>query len=500
MASIMLTLYTLPGLPSLIALRPFTVAFGIALYIFNRASESGESLLIASPPVLIVLFLLAAAEWGLDLNIDTREVQRTYSRYISPAVAMAVTAGYIDAESHFILNDTLASTAPMLAQASATGFFDTLVGWVAGFLVAGATWFIAVLRAGVLTTLSEFDEDDNIGLQSLISWSENLFVVVGIIVFIIMPLVSLALAGATVLTLLGIQRYLEHREKKSKIACDHCSSMILPSAVACYACGQTNPQPRAVGVFGQATSKLAPDIDEHRLRLTGRKRCYVCATRLKEKGIRQECPDCHTPTFTDTQHLDRYLSALQKRLPKTLAVSTALSAVPLVGMVPGIIYYRLSLITSMSGYIPRSTGCFTRWGVRMINLTLLAFQWVPVFGAAVLPTMCLVNYFVYQSVLRNERKHLSEQPVSVPTHGQPGASPAPEPVPQTPVPEPVPQTPAPEPVSQTPPVAPTNGSATVVLPETELQRGDSASTQPLYRPPRSPQTRVLPENTGGEQN
>lgn len=73
---------------------------------------------------------------------------------------------------------------------------------------------------------------------------------------------------------------------------------------------------------------------------------------------------------------------------------------------PGIIYYRLSLIASVRRYLPRHVGCLTRWGVRLLNLSLITLQPIPGLGALTLPAMCISNFYIYQAVLLGEAKKL----------------------------------------------------------------------------------------------
>lgn len=68
----------------------------------------------------------------------------------------------------------------------------------------------------------------------------------------------------------------------------------------------------------------------------------------------------------------------------------------------GVIYYRLSLTSSLRRYLSRSTGFLNRWVVRFLNLFLLCLQPIPIFGAVTLPLMCLTNYAVNQSALRRQ--------------------------------------------------------------------------------------------------
>jgi hypothetical protein len=423
MSTLLLAFQSVTGSAYFYAIRPFTITFLLSsqqawlAYVQEVAPP-----FIGHPVVMFVLLVLTAAEWGAEMNIDTREIQHAYSQYISPVVAFAATMGYIDAESHAVL-EGLASTVPMLVQSSIFDLLGSVVQVGASLLSALVAWVLAGLRVGILNTIAEMDEDDDLGIQSLINWSENMFVLVGFIFFIVLPLISILLFVLTSAALFLVQRYLEHREKQSMIACTTCATRMLPSAVQCYSCGQPNPTPHRVGVLGQPrqTVAAAEDMDIHRFELTARKRCSVCATRLKEKSMQQSCPTCETQTFASIEHVEAYLARLQQRLPRTLLISFGLSFVPLVGLVPGIIYYRISLITSLRAYIPRHIGCFARWGVRLWNLLLISFQWVPVLGSLTLPLMCYSNYMFYRLIIQRETQR-TIKPTPLPEMGpEPGA-------------------------------------------------------------------------------
>ncbi|WP_129676450.1 hypothetical protein [Candidatus Chloroploca sp. Khr17] len=226
-----------------------------------------------------------------------------------------------------------------------------------------------------------------------------------------LPLIALAVTALTLLGLFLVRRWFERRDERTKVPCAHCQTPIFPTALFCPHCRQANEHPRQVGVFGQARNTPALDRTAHRVQLIGRKRCPVCATRLPAKTIRQGCPSCHTVTFNDLSEANVFLRSLDQKLPLTLVICSVLGFVPLLGLVPGIIYYRVSLIASLRAYIPTSIGCFTRWGWRFAAMFLIMLQ--PFFlGWLTLPAMALMNYFVYRRVLQSMMGGLP-QPVTV---------------------------------------------------------------------------------------
>ena len=77
-----------------------------------------------------------------------------------------------------------------------------------------------------------------------------------------------------------------------------------------------------------------------------------------------------------------------------------LGLIPVLGVIPGVIYYRLSIVAPFRRYIPPGRGFLLRWGVRLAVLALVAFQWVPVAGGLAVPAMALLNYLAYRSAYR----------------------------------------------------------------------------------------------------
>jgi hypothetical protein len=144
-------------------------------------------------------------------------------------------------------------------------------------------------------------------------------------------------------------------------------------------------------------------VAAHQLHLISKKRCPVCATRLEKKAISQPCPACGRDTFASAPAVDEYLAMMRQRLPLTTAITFGFGFIPLVGLVPAIVYYRLSLIAGLRAYVPRSIGCLARYGVRLLNMGLIALQAIPFLGMVALPLMVLSNYFIYERILVRER-------------------------------------------------------------------------------------------------
>jgi hypothetical protein len=267
-------------------------------------------------------------------------------------------------------------------------------------LVAGLVYAMSGLRRAVFGLLAEVDDDDDIGLQSVLNWVENSWTVLGLLFLVVFPVVALVLSALTVFGLWLVRRQAERRERRSRIPCTKCATPVFPHATRCHSCGTPLVAPRGVSVFGTPRSDPAPDLARHRFELTARKRCPVCATRLKQRAVRQPCPTCRTVTFAGRAEFESYLEELQGRLPKTLLICLGLSAIPVVGVVPGVVYYRLAVVSGLRGYVPPLRGCLARVMIRVIHFGIIAFQPIPILGASIVPLMCLSTYLIYRSSLK----------------------------------------------------------------------------------------------------
>ena len=127
------------------------------------------------------------------------------------------------------------------------------------------------------------------GVQSLISWGEDLWVVAGLIFLVLFPFVMLVLIGIVAALLLLARKIAEVREEHSKVACAKCEQLIYGCATACPHCGERVASPRRVGFLGQTKANPADDPSVQPYRLVEKKRCPVCATRFRQRSVHQKC-------------------------------------------------------------------------------------------------------------------------------------------------------------------------------------------------------------------
>jgi hypothetical protein len=333
---------------------------------------------------ITVLAVLAGLEFLATKDADARRLLDEFDGLLKGGASFAVTYGLLDRESLDVLGPHLSGIDPAVLWAL-----------VPASLVLAMAW----TRKRILTTLSDADMDDALGIGRLVAWGEDLGVVLGSALVVLVPLLALGLFAATLVGLAVAWSAIRWLDRRSHEPCPGCAGPVHPTAPSCSHCGDPLPEPRAVGVFGQARSVPAPERERHRFELAARGRCPRCSARLTKRSPRQSCSACGEVTFADPAALQAHLARLDRQLPRTMAIAFAFSFVPVLGIVPGVIYYRLSLISGLVRYVPRTSGCLTRWGVRLLNLLLICLQPVPIVGAFTLPIMCLVNYRLYRQVL-----------------------------------------------------------------------------------------------------
>lgn len=403
-------LYGLGSVP-MFASRPFLAAlvtsllarFGGALPLLGGSSlvQSLEATpgWFSSWTALGVLALLALGEALSGKSPEVRAVMQELDTWLRSGTALAVSLALFDSET--------AETLQAVQHAGLTP--ASVLALVIGALVHG----FALLRRAFLSVVLDADEDDDVGLVSVVSWAENSWTVLGILFLVLFPIAAVVLGLLTALALRVLAKRAERRAEESKVPCASCGARLHASAPRCRSCGAAVAAPRAIGVFGAPREAPAPEPAEHRFRLIARKRCPVCAERLRARAPKQACPTCGATTFASDAELASYLGALRARLPRTLLVCLGLGAVPILGVVPGVVYFRLNLVSGLRGYIPPLRGIGARWTVRILSWGILALQPIPVLGALVLPAMCWANWLVYGRALRRQgERALSVAPLA----------------------------------------------------------------------------------------
>jgi hypothetical protein len=335
---------------------------------------------------LIIFGLLAALEIAATKSQDIRAAYQEIDKYIKPLVAIITYMGVV----------TTQDTGFFERATQQAGFADSLPALMIG---VGVFW-LGTLRGGLLGFFIDADEDDDIGAQGLFSWAEDLWAFCGPILLLIFPIVMLLLLGFITGLLVLIQKRAQAKEELSKTPCTNCGEKIYNAAINCPACQTPTASPGDVNFLGRSLDVPTPDLQAHPYKLVEKKRCPVCATRFEKRAVHQQCHACGHHLFKDPDFTHAYLARSDARLPIVLLLSALFSLIPVLGLIPGIIYYRITLIAPIRKYIPRSRAIFLRWGIRIIFFLLIMFQWFPLAGGLVVPIMALVNYTVYRSAFK----------------------------------------------------------------------------------------------------
>ncbi|MEY4509620.1 MAG: hypothetical protein RLZZ450_1742 [Pseudomonadota bacterium] len=344
---------------------------------------------------LLALGTLAALEFASQHVAELRNLGSRTHTFVRAVAAAFLTA--------VLLGDPAYATAggvagvPLVTSA-AVGSLAML--WAAG--VGCTVWFFAGMRRTIFEFLEDSDPDDDLRLQRLLAWAEDGIGLVGVFLVLLVPFLTALLALVAMLMLYLGQRYLDRRVASDVVPCPACAVSLQRAALACPSCRATQQAPRQVGLLGVATHAAVVDRRAHRQSLLKKRRCPSCASRFAEHRADQHCTQCGTPAFVSTVERDAYLSELDRALPTTLLISAAFSAIPVVGLIPGIIYYRVTLVSAVRGYIPRGQGFVLRIALRIFKFVLLCVQWIPLLGSLAMPLMCLVDYRVYRAALKNQ--------------------------------------------------------------------------------------------------
>jgi len=333
---------------------------------------------------LLVLGILSVVEILAQKNAEARTILREFDAYLKAALAALTSLGVISAtDAQFI---------------GATAQQASFVNGLIPLFTAAVTFKLSLVRRDVLGPLHDHLEGTH--LDHLVSWAEDLWVAFGAVLLVLFPLLMVLLIGASIGLMFLAQKRLQGIEEHARRPCAGCGKPIYPCATFCPSCRHRVEQPCDIGFLGQSKPLTAADPESHSLRLFEKRRCPACATHLKPRMPHQQCPACGRSAPADPAFTEAYLNYLDRRLPLTLAVSFLLSLIPIVGLIVGAIYYRMVLVMPFAQYLPFGRRFLLRWGIRLLFLVLVLFQWVPLLGGFVVPLMALISFTAYRSTYR----------------------------------------------------------------------------------------------------
>ena len=332
---------------------------------------------------ILALCLLSLIEVGATKVPEAQELLDEVHKYTKSGLAALTAMGVLSSRDVSFIESTI----------SQAGTFDMVVSG----LLAGVVFFFNTLRSGILNMLALADPDDDLGVRTLISWFEDLWSSFGIFLLILYPVFILTVLGIVLGLLFAARKWAEYKEERSKVPCSTCKELIYACAVSCPKCHSLQEHPRDVGFFGQTVDRPAVEGFAHEMRLMSKRRCPKCASRIESRGLPQTCPKCKNTILGKAEEQDAYIADVRKRLPKVLGITFLMSLVPVIGIIPGIIYYRIQLIAPFRSYIPAARGLALRWMIRLVFLLLISLQLIPGLGGFMVPLMALMSYGAYSA-------------------------------------------------------------------------------------------------------
>jgi len=390
-------LYSL-GLSGLFSSRIFLPAFVTALFLkyghswpflnnIEFLSEMAQKAAnhptwFTSGGMITALGVLSVLEFVADKSPEARELMDDFSVYAKTGLSGLTTLGIMNtADADFAGN--------VLQQAGILEVIPAIVS-------AGATFIGATLRGDVFGVLTEADPDDTVKVRGFVSWVEDFVVVFGIRYLFIAPLVAFVAILAFFGALHLLRKYHESKLEEAKIPCSNCGERIHSFATGCHHCDTAVENPNIIGFLGGVKPEKESSIEEQKLRLMRLKRSPLSGERFEGKGVTLKCEADGVIAFSDPALTEAYVKSVSDKLPKTLLVSAILGIVPVLGLIAGVIYYRLRLVAPFRRYLTFGQSFLTKWLLRIILLALVILQ-VSFAGIVAVPLMALLNFLFYRS-------------------------------------------------------------------------------------------------------
>jgi len=333
--------------------------------------------------VVAALGILSVVELLAEKSPEIREAMDEFSVYAKTGISGLTTFGILNTADASFVGD-------MIEQAA--GFLDVIPAVIA----AGLTYVGAKIRGGALGIVSEADPDDTVKIRSFISWVEDFFASFGVWYLITAPLLSFAVILGFFGSLHLIRKRHEGKLEEAKVPCSKCGERIHSFATECHHCGTAMESPNIIGFLGGIKDEKAESVHEQKLRLMRLKRSPVSGERFEGKGVDLKCEEDGTTAFADAELNKAYIDSATERLPRALLVGAGLGLVPVLGLIAGVIYYRLRLVAPFRRYLTFGQSFVTKWLIRIL-LVLLALLQVSGGGIIAVPLMALLNYWFYRS-------------------------------------------------------------------------------------------------------
>lgn len=345
---------------------------------------------------LIILGILAALEIAADKIPEAREALSFVDEYIKPTLSALITLQFLTPE----FSETLSPVLGLSELGVAATFFPIAI--VIALVAGGITWSIATTRNRILQPISDIDSGGETALATTISWLTDIGSLLFVVIAIIAPILGFALLVIVLALVALIRLALAKREKSREVTCPSCRAKHSVAAIQCPECHVPH-NALQLGLLGLTVSKNhVVNTQSHQFDLLKWRRCPCCAEKLPKRELRQTCPRCKTVTFATAEDAKAYLNNLETLFSKAILLIALVGLIPVIGLVFGVIYGRIKVISGARIYLGRFTNWVSRLAVMLISFILLWFQAVPLFGALAVAAMTTVSFSYFRSRFRKE--------------------------------------------------------------------------------------------------
>lgn len=353
---------------------------------------------LLSWPALIVAAVGAWVEERATYEPELRLLLERLDAPVSAAVFLLVQFGLVGAEGGAILRALDGGVVPAaIAHASvwtgaepAAGGGPGALAWMWVGLCGIAVFAASTVRRLVLGVVHEVDASGALELPRIWSIAETSTVAIGALVFVLAPLLAAAFGFVVLLSLVVVERMIRRLERRTQRPCTSCREPISPMAPMCPACRTPQPAPRRPNLVGWPSRRPAREAELGALDLLAQGRCGLCATRVDGRGPGDTCRGCHGPLLPPERRAALVAEA-GRRHRRSLVVVALLAVVPVLGLLPALLWLRLHGQV-LRRWTPPLRSFAGRVAGRLLLIPVFAAQGVPVLGALTLPIWAVVEH------------------------------------------------------------------------------------------------------------
>ncbi len=354
---------------------------------------------LVSDEFLIIVGVLAVLECIADKSIEIKAFLDDVQKFIKAAVAVLITLTVLPPEAQ-----QLAPDVQQAGLVSHQGFVALCAG--------GLTYYLASQRNRLCAWLREIDDEDNWSVRGFLSFLEDFWALIAIVLFFVVPVLAFLFAAVFFGLLLLVNAIINHRENKQRYPCPSCENAVLPTALRCPDCkGELTPNRRLSwslfsGPDAAADMAVTDEVRSvHQQRLLSRNRCPACAERVKAtEFIESGCPQCEFAfdCRRDGLWFSEYYSAIMRRGWTLLLPVLLVSIIPAVGFSIAYVAIKVAIAGPLWVFLGGMQKFTIRWGLRLVLFILLIPSCIPGLSIIAVPLLLIINLMVYGHYARKE--------------------------------------------------------------------------------------------------